>query len=184
VTSSRTRPSTRSTTIVASDRASSTKSSKTRFKLVFGSDAEGTLRDRSSKSTTRRAGEILPGSGDWPLADSDAVMLGVDTSSTDCGHWVVSSVHRHVRVTDRSGRRDALLQQTRTATGTTEEPRKNRSRCSSRSLTSSRRLRSKRDTTRDRPATSNEKGDSRHWVRFGVDTVNPKGFQVVSTDPD
>jgi len=127
-------PSTRSTTTAVSDRASSRTSSKTRSRP--SSVRRGRYsRDRSSKSTTREGlAKFFRGSGDWPLADSDAVMLGVDTSSTEIADtgWCRAFIDTYESQTAVDV--ETLLQQTRTANGDYRGTRKNRSRrCSSRS---------------------------------------------------
>jgi len=81
-------------------------------------DAEGTL--ATARRSRRREGlaKFFRGSGDWPLADSDAVMLGVDTSSSteiaDTG-WCRAFIDTYESQTAVDV--ETLLQQTRTANG-------------------------------------------------------------------
>jgi len=107
----------------------------------------------------------------------------------------VSSVHRHVRVTDRSGRRDAAPADTNGKWGLPRHPARidrgvahhardvQREGCAQAGY----RLRDRPDGNRS--ARTDERGLTSLQVRFGVDTVNPKEIRkVVSTvlghDPD
>jgi len=109
----------------------------------------------------------------------------------------VSSVHRHVRVTDRSGRRDAAPADTNGKWGLPRHPaRIDRGVAHHTLATSNEKVALKQDTDYVTDPTAigrhvRTKGGltSSLQVRFGVDTVNPKEIRkVVSTvlahDPD
>jgi len=110
---------------------------------VFGSTRKVLSRPLVEVDDAKGLAKFFRGSGDWPLADSDAVMLGVDTSSTEIADtgWCRAFIDTYESQTAVDV--ETLLQQTRTANGDYRGTRKNRSRrCSSRSRRPTRRLRS------------------------------------------
>ncbi len=84
---------------------------------VFGSTRRVLSRPLVEVDDAKELAKFFRGSGDWPLADSDAVMLGVDTSSTEIADtgWCREFIDEYESQTAVSV--ETLLQQTRTANG-------------------------------------------------------------------
>ncbi|MDS0296424.1 hypothetical protein [Halogeometricum luteum] len=84
---------------------------------VFGSTRRVLSRPLVEVDDAKELAKFFRGSGDWPLADRDAVMLGVDTSSTEIADtgWCREFIDEYESQTAVDV--ETLLQQTRTANG-------------------------------------------------------------------
>ncbi|MFC5973963.1 hypothetical protein ACFPYI_21800 [Halomarina salina] len=156
---------------------------------VFGSTRKVLSRPLIEVDDAKELAKFFRGSGDWPLADSDAVMLGVDTSSTalaDTG-WCREFIDEYESQTAVDV--ETLLQQTRTANGDYRgTPQESIAALLITLATSNEKVALKQDTDYVTDPTAigrqvrTKGGLTSLQVRFGVDTVNPKEIRkVVST---
>ena len=163
---------------------------------VFGSTRRVLSRPLVEVDDATALASFFRGSGDWPLAESDAVMLGVDTSSraiADTG-WCRAFIDEYESRTAVDV--ETLLRQTRTANGDYRgTPRESIAALLITLATSNEAVALKRDTdyVTDPPAIGRQVrtkgGLTSLQVRFGVDTIDPTEIRrVVSTvighDPD
>ncbi len=163
---------------------------------VFGSSRKVLSRPLVEVDDAKALARFFRGSGEWPLADSDAVMLGVDMSSgelTDSG-WCQAVINKYEPQTAVDV--ETLLQQTRTVNGEYRgTPQESIAALLITLSTSNEKVALKRDTEYVTDPTAvgqqvrTKTGLTSLQVRFGVDTVNPKEIRaVVSTilgeDPD
>jgi len=163
---------------------------------VFGSTRKVLSRPLVEVDDAKGLAKFFRGSGDWPLADSDAVMLGVDTSSTEIADtgWCRAFIDTYESQTAVDV--ETLLQQTRTANGDYRgTPQESIAALLITLATSNEKVALKQDTDYVTDPTAigrhvrTKGGLTSLQVRFGVDTVNPKEIRkVVSTvlghDPD
>jgi len=169
---------------------------KEQVQAVFGNARKVLSRPLVEVDDAKSLAQFFRGSSEWPLADSDAVMLGVDTSSreiTDTG-WCREFIDTNEAKTAVDVK--TILQQTRTANGTYRgTPQESIAALLITLATSNEKVALKHDTdyVTDPPAIGRQvrtKGNlTSLQVRFGVDTPNPKEIRtVVSTilgdDPD
>jgi len=156
---------------------------------VFGSTRRVLSRPLVEVDDAAALAKFFRGSGDWPLADSDAVMLGVDTSSTriaDTG-WCREFIDEYESRTAVDV--ETLLRQTRTANGDYRgTPQESIAALLVTLATSNETVALKRDTDYVTDPTAigrqvrTKGGLTSLQVRFGVDTVDPKKIRtVVST---
>ncbi len=163
---------------------------------VFGTTRKVLSRPLVEVDDAKALAQFFRGSSQWPLADSDAVMLGVDTSSreiSDTG-WCREFIDAYEPQTAVDV--ETLLQQTRTANGEYRgTPQESIAALLITLATSNEKVALKQDTEYVTDPTAigrqvrTKGGLTSLQVRFGVDTVNPKEIRaVVSTvlgdDPD
>jgi len=156
---------------------------------VFGSTRTVLSRPLVEVDDATELAKFFRGSGRWPLADADAVMLGVDTSTASIAEtgWCREFIDEYESKTAVNV--ETLLQQTRTANGDYRgTPQESIAALLITLATSNERVALKRDTDYvTDPATIGRQvrtkgGLTSLQVRFGVDTVNPKAIRtVVST---
>ncbi|ELZ28951.1 hypothetical protein C474_13654 [Halogeometricum pallidum JCM 14848] len=156
---------------------------------VFGSTRRVLSRPLVEVDDAKELAKFFRGSGDWPLADSDAVMLGVDTSSTEIADtgWCREFIHEYESQTAVDV--ETLLQQTRTANGDYRgTPQESIAALLITLTMSNEKVALKQDTDYMTDPTAigrqvrTKRGLTSLQVRFGVDTVNPKEIRkVVST---
>ncbi|GGJ00844.1 hypothetical protein GCM10008995_08390 [Halobellus salinus] len=156
---------------------------------VFGSTRRVLSRPLVEVDDAKELAKFFRGSGSWPLGDGDAVMLGVDTSSTEIADtgWCREFIDEYESQTAVDV--ETLLQQTRTANGDYRgTPQESIAALLVTLATSNERVALKQDTdyVTDPAAIGRQVrtkgGLTSLQVRFGVDTVNPKEIRkVVST---
>ncbi|MUV56613.1 hypothetical protein [Halogeometricum sp. CBA1124] len=156
---------------------------------VFGSTRRILSRPLVEVDDAKELAKFFRGSGDWPLADSDAVMLGVDTSSREIADtgWCREFIDEYESQTAVDV--ETLLQQTRTANGDYRgTPQESIAALLITLATSNEKVALKQDTDYVTDPTAigrqvrTKGGLTSLQVRFGVDTVNPKEIRkVVST---
>jgi len=163
---------------------------------VFGSTRKVLSRPLVEVDDAKGLAKFFRGSGDWPLGDSDAVMLGVDTSNRTIGSsgWCQEFIDEYEQQSAVDV--ETLLQQTRTANGDYRgTPQESMAALLITLATSNEKVALKQDTdyVTDPAAIGRQvrtkSGLTSLQVRFGVDTINPKEIRtVVSTvlghDPD
>ncbi|MCO8245353.1 hypothetical protein [Haladaptatus sp. AB643] len=157
--------------------------------VVFGSTRKVLSRPLVEVDDAKGLAKFFRGSGSWPLGDSDAVMLGVDTSSTEISDtgWCREFTDEYESQTAVDV--ETLLQQTRTANGDYRgTPQESIAALLITLATSNEKVALKQDTDYVTDPTSigrqvrTKGGLTSLQVRFGVDTVNPKEIRkVVST---
>jgi len=143
---------------------------------VFGSTRKVLSRPLVEVDDAKGLAKFFRGSGDWPLADSDAVMLGVDTSSTEIADtgWCRAFIDTYESQTAVDV--ETLLQQTRTANGDYRgTPQESIAALLITLATSNEKVALKRDTDYVTDPTAigrhvRTKGDSRH-CRFGSASI-------------
>lgn len=156
---------------------------------VFGSTRKVLSRPLVEVDDAKELAKFFHGSGTWPLADADAVILGVDTSTAsiaDTG-WCREFIDQYE--SKAAVDVETLLQQTRTANGDYRgTPQESIAALLIALATSNEKVALKQDTgyVTDPAAIGREVrtkgGLTSLQVRFGVDTVNPKEIRkVVST---
>ncbi|AZH24851.1 hypothetical protein [Haloplanus aerogenes] len=156
---------------------------------VFGSTRKVLSRPLVEVDDAKELAQFFRGSGSWPLADADAVMLGVDTSTAsiaDTG-WCRAFIDEYESKTAVDV--ETLLQQTRTANGDYRgTPQESIAALLITLATSNETVALKQDTdyVTDPAAIGRQVrtkgGLTSLQVRFGVDTVDPKAIRnVVST---
>jgi hypothetical protein len=156
---------------------------------VFGSTRKVLSRPLVEVDDAKELAKFFRGSGNWPLADSDAVMLGVDTSNTEIADtgWCREFIDEYESKTAVDV--ETLLQQTRTANGDYRgTPQESIAALLITLATSNEKVALKQDTDYVTDPTAigrqvrTKGGLTSLQVRFGVDTVNPKEIRkVVST---
>jgi len=156
---------------------------------VFGSTRKVLSRPLVEVDDAKALAKFFRGSGDWPLADADAVLLGVDTSAASVGDtgWCREFIDEYESKTAVDV--ETLLQQTRTANGDYRgTPQESIAALLITLATSNEEVALKRDTdyVTDPAAIGRQVrtkgGLTSLQVRFGVDTINPKELRnVVST---
>lgn len=84
---------------------------------VFGSARKTLSRPLLEVDDARSMARFFRGIGDWPLSDTDAAMLGVDTENTEIGAsgWCREFIDEHE--SQKAVDVETILQQTRTANG-------------------------------------------------------------------
>ncbi|RRJ28508.1 hypothetical protein [Halocatena pleomorpha] len=163
---------------------------------VFGSTRKVLSRPLIEVDDAKEIAKFFRGSGEWPLADSDAVMLGIDTSDHRIGNDGWCRVFIDEYEPQSAVDVETLLQQTRTANGDYRgTPQESIAALLITLATSNEKVALKQDTdyVTDPAAIGRQvrtkSGLTSLQVRFGVDTINPKEIRtVVSTvlgdDPD
>ncbi|WP_254526165.1 hypothetical protein [Natrinema caseinilyticum] len=156
---------------------------------VFGSTRKVLSRPLVEVDDAKGLAKFFRGSGDWPLANSDAVMLGVDTSNRTIGSsgWCRGFIDEYEQQSAVDV--ETLLQQTRTANGDYRgTPQESIAALLITLATSNEKVALKQDTdyVTDPAAIGRQvrtkSGLTSLQVRFGVDTINPKEIRtVVST---
>jgi len=156
---------------------------------VFGSTRKVLSRPLVEVDDAKAIAKFFRGSGNWPLADSDAVMLGVDTASAEIGTtgWCRELIDEYESKTAVDV--ETLLQQTRTTNGDYRgTPQESIAALLITLATSNEKVALKQDTdyVTDPAAIGRQVrtkgGLTSLQIRFGVDTVNPKEIRnVVST---
>ncbi|MFC7074248.1 hypothetical protein ACFQJ7_06000 [Halovenus rubra] len=156
---------------------------------VFGSTRKVLSRPLVEVDDAKELAKFFRGSGDWPLADSDEVMLGVDTSNRAIGTsgWCREFIDEYEQQSAVDV--ETLLQQTRTANGDYRgTPQESIAALLITLATSNEKVALKQDTdyVTDPAAIGRQVrtkgGLTSLQVRFGVDTINPKEIRrVVST---
>ena len=156
---------------------------------VFGSTRKVLSRPLVEVDDAKGLAKFFQGSGDWPLADRDAVMLGVDTSTAEIADtgWCREFIDEYEPQTAVDV--ETLLQQTRTANGDYRgTPQESLAALLVTLATSNEKVALKRDTDYVTEPTAigqqvrTKGGLTSLQVRFGVDTLNPKEIKaVVST---
>lgn len=163
---------------------------------VFGSTRRVLSRPLVEVDDAKEVAKFFRGSGEWPLADSDTVMLGVDTSDRRIGDsgWCREFIDEYEPQSAVDV--ETLLQQTRTANGEYRgTPQESIAALLITLATSNETVALKQDTdyVTEPPAIGRQvrtkSGLTSLQIRFGVDTINPKEIRtVVSTvlgnDPD
>lgn len=157
--------------------------------VVFGSTRKVLSRPLVEVDDAKGLARFFRGSGDWPLADSDAVMLGVDSSNAEIADtgWCREFIDEYESQTAVDV--ETLLQQTRTANGDYRgTPQESIAALLITLATSNEKVALKQDTDYVTDPTAigrqvrTKGGLTSLQVRFGVDTVNPKEIRkVVST---
>ncbi|WP_415383021.1 hypothetical protein [Halosimplex sp. TS25] len=156
---------------------------------VFGSTRKVLSRPLVEVDDAKGLAKFFRGSGEWPLADSDAVMLGVDRSNRRIGDsgWCREFIDEYE--SQSAVDVETLLQQTRTSNGDYRgTPQESIAALLITLATSNEKVALKQDTDYvTEPAAigrqvRTKSGLTSLQVRFGVDTINPKEIRtVVST---
>lgn len=156
---------------------------------VFGSTRKVLSRPLVEVDDSKGLAKFFRGSGEWPLADRDAVMLGVDTSNRRIGDsgWCRDFIDEYEPQSAVDV--ETLLQQTRTSNGDYRgTPQESIAALLITLATSNEKVALKQDTDYvTEPAAigrqvRTKSGLTSLQVRFGVDTINPKEIRtVVST---
>jgi hypothetical protein len=157
-------------------------------RAVFGSTRKVLSRPLVEVDDAKELAAFFRGSGRWPLADADAVLLGVDTSTAslaDTG-WCRAFIDQYESRTAVDVER--VLRETRTANGDYRgTPRESIAALLVTLAVSNEEVALKRDTdyVTDPAAIGRQVrtkgGLTSLQVRFGVDTVNPKAIRTVVT---
>jgi hypothetical protein len=156
---------------------------------VFGSTRNALSRPLVEVDDAKQLTKFFQGSSDWPLAESDAVMLGVDTSNREIADtgWCQAFIDEYESRTAVDV--ETLLQQTRTANGDYRgSPQESIAALLITLATSNDKVALKQDTDYVTDPTAigrqvrTKGGLTSLQVQFGVDTLNPKEVRaVVST---
>jgi hypothetical protein len=162
---------------------------KEQVQAIFGSTRKVLSRPLVEVDDAKQLAKFFQGSSDWPLADSDAVMLGVDTSNREIADtgWCRAFIDKYESQTAVDV--ETLLQQTRIANGDYRgTPRESIAALLMTLATSNETVALKQDTdyVTDPPAIGRQVrtkgGLTSLQVQFGVNTLNPKEIRaVVST---